>query len=66
MCSSGERCALYGRPLLYPVVPENDLTGVGAAEDEVRMKPGECGGHDGRLTVEYELGRGLLELGVPD
>ena len=30
------------------------------------MKPGEGGGHDGRLTVKDKLGRRLLELGVPD
>lgn len=64
--SSGQRRALYGRPLLHPVVPEDDLARVRAAEYEVRMEPGEGRGHDGRLTVEDELGRRLLELGVPD
>lgn len=66
MRSGGKGCALYGGALLHPVVPEDHLTRVGATEDEVGMKPGEGGGHDGRLTVEDELGRGLLELGVPD
>lgn len=66
MRGGGERGALYGRPLRHPVVPENDLTRISAAEYEVRVKPGERRRHHGRLTVEYELGRRLFKLCIPD
>lgn len=32
----------------------------------IAVSPGEGGAHDGALAVEDVLGRGLLELGVPD
>ena len=43
---SRERAPLHGRPLLHPVVPEDDLPWVGAAQDKVGVEAGERGGHD--------------------
>lgn len=66
MCCGGQRAALDGRSLLHTIVPEYDLTGVGAAKNEVRMELGEAGGHNGALTVEDVFRCGFLEFGVPD
>ena len=38
--AGGERRALHRRPLVVPVIPEHDLAGVCAAQDQVRVEPG--------------------------
>lgn len=38
MGEGGQRRALYGRPLLYAVVPQHYLTRVRAAQDQVRVE----------------------------
>ena len=69
-CAYRVRVGAQRRPvdrgaLLHPVVPQHDLAGVGAAEDQVRVKFGKARRHDRALTVEHLLRRLLLELGVP-
>ena len=41
----GQGRALDGRPLVTPVVPEDDATRVRSAEDQVRVELGETGRH---------------------
>ena len=42
-----ERRTLDGRALAATAVPEHDLAGVGAADDQVRVEPSEARRHDG-------------------
>lgn len=57
---------MYRSPLLYSIVPEYDLAGVGAAQNQIRMESGERGGHNGRLTVKDKFWGCFLEFRVPD
>jgi hypothetical protein len=61
-----QRCPLYGRSLLDAVVPQDDLSRVGAPQDEIRMEACELSREDGALTVKDVLGGGLFEFGVPN
>ena len=58
VCRRREGRPLDGGPLLTdPVVPENNLAGVGTAQDQVRVESGERGRHDLGLTLEDVLRR---------
>lgn len=66
MCSCAQRSSLDGSPLLYPIVPQHNLTRIGAPQNQVGMKLGKSSGHDRTLTVENVFGRSFLKLGVPN
>ena len=50
-----QRRSLYGCATVNAIVPQDDLTAVSAANDEILMERREGGGHNSRLTVENEL-----------
>ena len=59
--------SLNGGPFLaYTVIPEHNLAGVGAAQNQIGVESRESGRHDLRLALENVLGRRLLKPRVPD
>lgn len=65
MGRSTQWCALYWGAFLYTIVPNNNLTGISTAEDEIWLEFSEACRHHGALAVEDILWCLLLVFGIP-
>lgn len=66
MSHGRQRTALDRSAFRAAVIPQDDLSGIGASQYEVGMEAGKTAGQHWRLAMEDVLGRRLLEARVPD